>query len=101
MGGAVVPDGHRAKGGPISAGSSYLVGEEGAEIITPSRNGYVHPNGQAPSGGRGGHSAGASGGSRFQFGDIHIHGVKDIKNVGRELNYEIEAQLRGIHGDWD
>ncbi|AGT09469.1 phage tail tape measure protein [Paracoccus aminophilus] len=38
-------DGARAKGGPISAGGTYLVGEEGPEVITPSRSGYVNPNG--------------------------------------------------------
>ncbi|KAB2684489.1 MULTISPECIES: phage tail tape measure protein [Brucella/Ochrobactrum group] len=39
MGGAIVPDGKRAEGGPISAGSSYLVGEEGAESRATS-HGY-------------------------------------------------------------
>ena len=34
--------GHRASGGYISAGSMYLVGEEGPELVTASRNGYVH-----------------------------------------------------------
>lgn len=31
----------RAKGGPVSAGTPYLVGEEGPELITPSRSGFV------------------------------------------------------------
>ena len=31
-----------ATGGPMQAGGSYLVGEEGPELITPSRSGYVH-----------------------------------------------------------
>lgn len=34
--------GGRASGGYISAGSMYLVGEEGPEIITATQNGYVH-----------------------------------------------------------
>jgi TP901 family phage tail tape measure protein len=38
----------RAKGGPISRGASYLVGEDGPELITATRNGYVHPTGQGP-----------------------------------------------------
>lgn len=38
-------DGERAHGGPVRAGGTYLVGENGPEVITPSRSGYVHPNG--------------------------------------------------------
>ena len=34
--------GGRAAGGYISAGSTYLVGEKGPEIITATQNGYVH-----------------------------------------------------------
>lgn len=33
----------RAGGGPIIAGTPYLVGEDGPELITPDRDGYVHP----------------------------------------------------------
>jgi len=37
--------GARAAGGPVSSGSSYLVGEEGPELFTPGRSGMIHPNG--------------------------------------------------------
>lgn len=43
----------RASGGPVSAGSTYLVGEEGPELFTPSRSGYIIPNGASLSSGRG------------------------------------------------
>lgn len=33
---------HRASGGPVRAGQPYLVGEEGPELITPTRDGWVH-----------------------------------------------------------
>lgn len=39
-------NGTRAGGGPISRGGRYLVGENGPELITASRNAYVHPTGQ-------------------------------------------------------
>lgn len=32
----------RAKGGPVRPGQPYLVGEEGPELITPNRSGWVH-----------------------------------------------------------
>lgn len=37
--------GARAMGGPVTAGASYLVGEKGPEIFTPSTSGNIIPNG--------------------------------------------------------
>ena len=37
--------GKRASGGPVSGGSSYLVGERGPELFTPSSSGNITPNG--------------------------------------------------------
>lgn len=34
--------GRRASGGPVDPNTPYLVGEEGPELVTPSRHGYVH-----------------------------------------------------------
>jgi len=34
----------RAAGGPVSAGRSYLVGEQGPELVTFGANGFVTPN---------------------------------------------------------
>ncbi len=36
--------GRRADGGPVSAGSTYLVGERGPELFTPGTSGAVVPN---------------------------------------------------------
>lgn len=36
--------GKRATGGPVSAGKTYLVGEEGPELFTPGRSGGITPN---------------------------------------------------------
>ena len=36
--------GRRAAGGPVSGGSSYLVGERGPEIFTPMSSGNITPN---------------------------------------------------------
>jgi hypothetical protein len=40
-------DGARASGGPVSAGKSYLVGERGPEIFSPSSSGSIIPNHRA------------------------------------------------------
>jgi hypothetical protein len=36
--------GPRALGGPVTQGSSYLVGERGPELFTPSSSGNITPN---------------------------------------------------------
>ena len=37
--------GKRAAGGPVAPGRSYLVGENGQELFTPSGHGAIAPNG--------------------------------------------------------
>lgn len=37
--------GGRASGGPVNRGTTYLVGEQGPELFTPSSNGKIIPNG--------------------------------------------------------
>jgi hypothetical protein len=44
--GATAIEGVRAAGGPVSAGTTYLVGEKGPELFTPSRSGAIVPNNQ-------------------------------------------------------
>lgn len=39
--------GARAKGGPVTAGAPYVVGEEGPELFVPGQSGTVIPNGTA------------------------------------------------------
>jgi tape measure domain-containing protein len=47
--------GMRASGGPVSAGKSYIVGEEGPEVFTAKTSGTIIPNGGSGSSvGRGG-----------------------------------------------
>ena len=38
-----------ASGGPVAAGESYLVGEQGPELFTPSSSGSIAPNGAVAS----------------------------------------------------
>ena len=38
--------GFRANGGPVSAGSPYMVGERGPEMFVPSGSGKIVPNDQ-------------------------------------------------------
>ena len=61
----------RAMGGPVAAGTPYLVGERGPEIIVPSTNGTVIPN----------HKLGtAAGGQTF-----NIHEASDARATAYEV----------------
>jgi len=50
-GGGAAVAGARAVGGPVSAGSPYLVGENGPELFVPSAGGQIVPNGRMGGGG--------------------------------------------------
>jgi hypothetical protein len=56
-------DGARAKGGPVAAGKAYLVGELGPEVVVMGQNqsGYVIPNSDLTTTGRGGGGFSAGG----------------------------------------
>jgi hypothetical protein len=43
--------GFKASGGPVSQGGSYLVGEKGPELFTPTSSGNIRPNGGFGGGG--------------------------------------------------
>jgi len=43
--------GGRANGGPVNAGTSYVVGERGPELFVPNTSGKIIPNGGSGGGG--------------------------------------------------
>ena len=57
----------RADGGPVSAGSTYMVGERGPELFTPGSSGNITPNGAS---------------SRM---DIYVHGESSLPNDRMKL----------------
>ena len=76
-----IPTGRRAKGGPVSSGMPYLVGERGPELFIPGAQGTVVPNN-------------AMGG--VQVGTINI----SVENTGEQLSpaaqKQIANQVQGI-----
>lgn len=104
--------GARAKGGPVRAGSTYLVGEQGPELWQAPGNGRIIPNGktmaavrgyQAASIGGGRGSAGAGGGPLTIAPVLHFHGISDLaavaQEVGQTIGREIEQTFRSVHAD--
>jgi hypothetical protein len=63
--------GTRAAGGPVSAGKTYLVGERGPEMFTPSSSGSIIPN----------HMLGGGGGGI----SITVNGALDPEGVARQI----------------
>jgi len=71
----VQPRGGRAAGGPVQGGSSYLVGEQGPEVVTMGGNGHVTPN--------------------HQLGTtviVHIDGAE----VARAMSGQTQSRSRGV-----
>ena len=82
----------RAGGGSIHAGRSYLVGERGPELITPSRSGYVHANG---SGGAPAVTIGP-----FTFHNTSADDAAEITaQVRAALKREVREVFRGVYAD--
>jgi hypothetical protein len=63
--------GGKAAGGPVSAGTTYLVGERGPELFTPSGSGSIIPN----------HRLGGGGGGM----NITVNGAIDPESVARQI----------------
>ncbi|OYW52333.1 MAG: phage tail tape measure protein [Hyphomicrobium sp. 32-62-53] len=84
----------RASGGPVSAGRPYLVGEQGPELITPTRSGYVHPNGSF--------GAQAGGMTIHQTMTFNVSGNADedvVDKIRRVLRDEVRETFRGVFSD--
>ena len=63
--------GGKAAGGPVNAGTTYLVGERGPELFTPSGSGMIIPNNRL----------GGGGGSI----NITVNGALDPEGVARQI----------------
>lgn len=78
--------GGKAAGGPVAGGTSYVVGEKGPEIFTPSGNGFITPN----------KNLGGSGGNTF---NITVNGAIDREGTARSIiNVLNNSFYRGTGG---
>lgn len=83
----------RAKGGPVSGGTTYLVGERGPELFTPRRSGWIIPNDEAFG------DNGASGGKQTILNiNAPIYGEDHLRQLIRsEVKRGLrEAEFHGI-----
>ena len=85
----------RARGGPVSAGRPYLVGEQGPELITPRRSGFVHPNGSF-----GGQQGGITVAPVFNMTFTGKTDSEDVVDqIRRVLRDEVRETFRGVFSD--
>jgi hypothetical protein len=78
--------GGKATGGTVAGGTTYLVGEQGPELFTPSASGYIVPNNKLASGGGGGNTI-----------NITVNGAVDPISTARQIANLLnrEATLSG------
>jgi len=85
--------GFMAAGGPVSAGSSYVVGEEGPELFVPHASGTIVPNNKMGSG-----SGGGAGGVTINYniasGVSRAELVPILDQERRRLKAEIPDMVR-------
>lgn len=80
--------GGKAAGGPVSGGTTYMVGERGPELFTPSSSGTIIPN----------HRLGGSGGGGAVY-NITVNGAIDPEGTARTIiNILNNSTYRGTLG---
>lgn len=83
----------KATGGPVSRGSTYMVGERGPELITAGRSGYVNKAGSFPAGGI----------SVSPVFNMTFNGKTDsedvVQQIRRVLRDEVRETFRGVFAD--
>lgn len=82
--------GHKATGGPVWRGGSFLVGENEPEIFTPSTGGHITPLSKL-------------GGGGLTIEKIEVNGATDPEETARRVIAQIKGELgmmmRGAHAD--
>lgn len=91
----------RASGGPVKAGKSYMVGENGPELVTFGEDGYVHPAGQTQGmlSGTSGGSVPAGWGSSPMAVQVEVVGYRTTGNALLDALIEgIQFKVRTVGG---
>lgn len=110
-GGSPAIDGARAEGGPVRAGGTYLVGEEGPELFTPGRSGVISPfdvyRSTAGARTQDGTAAAPSSpappapvSSTFNVSmQVTVQGETDLPRIARQLGRMLRDEMQGVQGD--
>jgi len=91
--------GGKADGGPVSTGKTFLVGENGPELFTPSQAGRIIPNHAMSSGGGGGDTYNIDARSADRAGFIRLEQMIKTLNGSieqRAVSATNDFRIRGI-----
>jgi hypothetical protein len=97
--------GKRMAGGPVSAGSPYVVGERGPELMIPNQSGMVMPNSALGRGGAGGvtmapvyniNAAGADAGTVERIQRVLATHARMISGQGQAMITTQRFQMTGV-----
>ncbi|SFK99122.1 phage tail tape measure protein, TP901 family, core region [Pseudovibrio ascidiaceicola] len=91
--------GARALGGQIVGGRNYLVGENGAELVTPSQSGYVHTASESAKMLGGGGSDLSSGETHYYFGPFYVDAASSASEMVEGFVEQVEDRMSGLHAD--
>lgn len=74
---------HRAMGGPVRAGESYIVGERGQEVFVPGQNGTIVPNNRL--------GAYGTGGAYVHVDKMEIRNTTDVQRWASRLAFTLKT----------
>lgn len=92
--------GFRAEGGPVDAGTAYVVGERGPEIVMPRSAGTVVSNEQVRQALGGGQSSGGGGGREPITINFNVHGIRDTRGLKESMPQLARRMGRMIQAHW-
>jgi len=95
----MVISGERAEGGPVSSGKSYLVGEQGPEIFTPSSSGGIIPNDLIGGGNNVRVNINNYTDVKPEVRERDDNGTKVIDVIIRRVKGELSSEIRDGRGD--
>lgn len=75
---------HMATGGPVTAGTPYIVGERGEELFVPQQSGTIIPAGQTQN-----LLSGAGGGTNIHIGTVINNTKADWSSFSRDIGFQL------------
>lgn len=90
--GAAIAENTRATGGPVLAGSAYLVGERGPELFVPNQSGHVVNDSQLASMAQ---QSASAGGTTVTIEKIEMNNHASAEDLSRELAFQMRRMGLG------
>jgi TP901 family phage tail tape measure protein len=80
--------GFKARGGGVTAGQGYIVGEDGPEYFKPASSGSIVPNGKM--------GRGTASGANFKIQNVYIYGAQNPQHMLKQLERAAHNKNRSL-----